>query len=247
MKTAFDPLAQRYASQRFPVYACGGMVNCSSPQAAAAGLRILQEGGNAMDAAVAAAAAITVTDPTMNGIGGDAFSLIWSEKGRRLYGLNASGPAPGLASIERVLADGRDCNGKMPLNGWTPVNVPGVPKAWAEITGRFGRLPLSKVLEPAIRYAREGYPCSPNVACLWQGAFEHYRKTLSGECFNAWFDTFAGDRRDKRRCFLSGRSGTADRRMQPQIRRLPSLRGPGRIPGRVGGTDRRGLPGIPGM
>lgn len=191
MKTAFDPLAQRYASQRFPVYAREGMVNCSSPQAAAAGLRILQEGGNAMDAAVAAAAAITVTDPTMNGIGGDAFSLIWSEKDRRLYGLNASGPAPGLASIERVLADGRDCNGKMPLNGWTPVNVPGVPKAWAEITGRFGRLPLSKVLEPAIRYAREGYPCSPNVAYLWQGAFEHYRKTLSGECFNAWFDTFA--------------------------------------------------------
>ena len=191
METAFDPLAQRYASQRFPIYARGGMVNCSSPQAAAAGLRILQEGGNAMDAAVAAAAAITVTDPTMNGIGGDAFCLIWSDKDRRLYGLNASGPAPALASIERVLADGRDRNGKMPLNGWTPVNVPGVPKAWAEINSRFGALPLSRVLEPAVRYAREGYPCPPNIACLWQRAFERYRKTLSGECFNAWFDTFA--------------------------------------------------------
>ncbi len=191
MKTAFDPLAQRYVSQRFPIYARGGMVNCSCPQAAAAGLGILRAGGNAMDAAVAAAAALTVTEPTANGIGGDAFALIWSEKEHRLYGLNASGPAPGLASIDRVLADGKDRNGKMPLTGWTPVTVPGVPRAWAEISGRFGALPLVQVLEPAVRYAREGYPCAPNIAWLWQRSFERYRKTLSGECFNAWFDTFA--------------------------------------------------------
>ena len=191
MKTFFDPLAQRYASQRFPIYARNGMVNCSSPQAAAAGAEILREGGNAMDAAVAAAAALTVTEPTANGIGGDAFALIWSEKDRRLYGLNASGPAPGLASIERVLADHRDRNGKMPAIGWTPVNVPGVPKAWAEISGRFGALPLSRTLAPAVRYAREGYPCSPNIAWQWKRSFERDRKTLSGECFTAWFDTFA--------------------------------------------------------
>ena len=80
MNTNFDPLAQRYPSQRFPLYARGGMVNCSSPQAAAAGLEILRLGGNAVDAAVAAAAALTVVEPTANGIGSDAFALVWREK-----------------------------------------------------------------------------------------------------------------------------------------------------------------------
>ena len=117
MKTAFDPLLQRYPSQRYPIYARGGMVNCSSPQAAAAGLEILRRGGNAMDAAVAAAAALTVVEPTANGIGADAFALVWSEGDQRLFGLNSSGPAPALASIERVLAEGRDDAGKMPIFG----------------------------------------------------------------------------------------------------------------------------------
>ena len=133
MKTAFDPLAQRYTSQRFPIYARGGMVNCSSPQASAAGLSILRKGGNAMDAAVAAAAALTVVEPTANGLGSDAFALVWSEKEQRLFGLNSSGPAPMLASAEKIIADGKDRNGKMPVRGWTPVTVPGAPKAWAEL------------------------------------------------------------------------------------------------------------------
>ncbi len=191
METAFDPLAQRYPSQRYPVYARSGMVNCSCPLASSAGLEILREGGNAMDAAVAAAAVLTVAEPTANGIGGDAFALIWSEKDRRLFGLNASGPAPGLAEIRRVLADGNDRQGRMPARGWTPVTVPGIPRAWAEISRRFGRLSLPQVLSPAVRYARDGYPCSPNVAQMWRQAYEGYRKTLSGPCFDAWFDTFA--------------------------------------------------------
>lgn len=191
MKTAFDPLAQRYPSQRFPLYARGGMVNCSCPQAAAAGLEILRAGGNAMDAAVAAAAALTVVEPTSNGLGSDAFALIWHEKDRHLYGLNASGPSPRLASIERVLADGQDRDGKMPVLGWTPVTVPGAPKAWAEISRRFGALSLDRSLAPAVRYAREGYPCQPNIAYAWQQAYAHYQKALSGPCFDAWFDTFA--------------------------------------------------------
>jgi len=83
----FDPLGQRYLSQRYPIFARGGMVNCSRPQAAAAGLEILRKGGNAADAAVAAAAALTVTEPTANGIGSDAFAIIWSEKDKKLYGL----------------------------------------------------------------------------------------------------------------------------------------------------------------
>ncbi|MBR4502616.1 MAG: gamma-glutamyltransferase family protein [Clostridia bacterium] len=191
MKYCFDPLAQRYPSQRFPVYARGGMVNCSCPQAAAAGLDILRAGGNAMDAAVAAAAVLTVTEPTANGIGGDAFALIWNEKERRLYGLNSSGPAPRAASIENILADGRDEKGRMPALGWTPVTVPGIPKAWAEISRRFGALSLSRCLAPAVRYAREGFPCAPTIAYAWRRAFGHYRETLSGPCFDAWFDTFA--------------------------------------------------------
>ena len=191
MKTNFDPLAQRYASQRFPLYARGGMVNCSSPQAAAAGLDALRLGGTAMDAAVAAAAALTVTEPTANGIGADAFALIWSEKDRRLFGLNASGPAPMLADADRVLAQGKDRGGKMPVQGWTPVTIPGAPSAWAAITRRFGRRSLQENLAPAVRYAREGYPCAPNLAETWQHALALYRQRLREPCFEAWFRTFA--------------------------------------------------------
>ncbi len=195
MMTSFDPLAQKYASQRFPLYARGGMVNASSPQAAAAGLEVLRQGGNAMDAAVAAAAALTVTEPTANGIGSDAFALIWSAREQKLYGLNSSGPAPQLASVERILADGRDANGKMPVFGWTPVTVSGAPKAWAEICGRFGRLSLAQDVAPAVRYAREGYPCSPNLALMWRRATDRYRKTLKGPEFDAWFKTFTPENR----------------------------------------------------
>ena len=179
MKTTFDPLAQRYPSQRFPIYAREGMVNCSSPQAAAAGLEALRRGGNAMDAAVAAASALTVVEPTANGIGSDAFALVWSEKDKKLFGLNSSGPAPRLATIETVLADGKDDKGKMPTYGWTPVTVPGAPKAWAELSRRFGRMPLSEAMAPAIRYAREGYPCAPNLALMWQRAFKKYKEVCT--------------------------------------------------------------------
>ena len=195
MQVNFDPLAQRYASQRFPLYARGGMVNCSSPQAAAAGLEALRRGGNAMDAAVAAAATLTVTEPTANGLGSDAFALVWSEKEGRLFGLNASGPAPMLADADKVLALGRDEKGKMPRHGWTPVTVPGAVGAWAALTERFGRRSLAENLAEAVRYAREGYPCAPNLAAGWQSAFAAYRKLLTEPCFDAWFQTFAPEGR----------------------------------------------------
>lgn len=104
----FDPLYQKYPSRRTAIYARGGMVNCSSPLAAAAGLELLRRGGNAIDAAVAAAAALTVVEPTANSLGSDAFALVWSERKKKLFGLNSSGPAPMLASAEGVLADGKD-------------------------------------------------------------------------------------------------------------------------------------------
>ena len=193
MKTFFDPLAQRYPSQRFPIYARGGMVNCSSPLASAAGLSVLRKGGNAIDAAVAAAAALTVVEPTSNGLGSDAFAQVWCEKEQRLFALNSSGPSPMLASVERIIADGRDRNGSMPTHGWTPVTVPGAPKAWAELVNRFGKLSLADDLAPAVDYAREGYPCAPNLAQAWNRAFELYRRTLHGAEFDAWFSTFAPD------------------------------------------------------
>ena len=196
MKQSFDPLAQRYASQRFPIYARNGMVNCSSPLAAAAGLEALRRGGNAMDAAAAAAAALTVVEPTANGLGSDAFALVWSEKEQKLFGLNSSGPAPALASIDRILADGRAVGGKMPLRGWTPVTVPGAPKAWAELVRRFGKLSLAEDLKPAVRYAREGYPCAPNLAEVWAADAAEYRRTFRGPEFDAWFRTFRPEDRD---------------------------------------------------
>ena len=106
MDLTFDPLSRRYPSRRFPIYARGGMVNCSSPQASAAGLEVLRRGGNAADAAVAAAAALTVVEPTANGLGSDAFALVWSEKEKKLAGINGSGPAPMLLSADRLRADG---------------------------------------------------------------------------------------------------------------------------------------------
>ena len=191
MKFGFDPLYQKYPSRRYPVYARNGMVNCSSPLAAAAGLEILRKGGNAMDAAVAAAAALTVVEPTANGIGSDAFALIWSEKNARLYGLNSSGRAPMLASIDKIRDEKKDDAGRMPKRGWTPVTVPGAPRAWAEIRNRFGSMALSELLAPAVRYAQEGYPCAPYLAQTWKNDFEAYREEFNGACFDAWFKTFA--------------------------------------------------------
>ena len=144
---------------------------------------------------MAAAAALTVVEPTANGIGADAFALIWSEKDKKLFGLNSSGPAPMLASIETVLSDKKDVNGKMPVYGWTPVTVSGAPMAWAEINKKFGRLSLAEDLAPAVRYARDGYPCSPNLAAMWQRGFDKFSKLLKGPEFDNWFRTYVPEGR----------------------------------------------------
>ncbi|MBP5224988.1 MAG: gamma-glutamyltransferase family protein, partial [Lachnospiraceae bacterium] len=138
---------------------------------------------------------LTVVEPTANGIGSDAFALIWSAEEQRLFGLNSSGKAPMLASREQILKDQKDTDGKMPVRGWTPVTVPGAPAAWAAANGRFGRLTLQEALEPAVRYAKEGYPCAPNLAEGWQASFRFYSQTLKEPCFKAWFDTFAPEGR----------------------------------------------------
>ncbi len=189
----FDPLQYNYSSRRNLVYARRGMVVTSQPLAAQAGLDILKKGGNAIDAAIATAACLTVVEPTSNGIGGDAFALVWT-KGK-LHGLNASGPAPQNISIDILKQAGYN---EIPKLGWVPVTVPGAPSAWAELSDRFGKLSLTEVLQPAIGYAMEGFPISPNVAKLWSKAFNLYRDNLQGEEFKYWFETFTPNGRAPR-------------------------------------------------
>lgn len=175
-----------YSSQRNTVFASRGMVATSQPLAAQAGLEVLKKGGNAMDAAIATAAALTVVEPTSNGIGGDAFALVWT-KGK-LFGLNASGPAPQSISIEAVKERGYE---KIPVHGWIPVTVPGAVSGWAELSKRFGRVSLKEALKPAIEYASNGYPLTPTLAKYWGYAFNRYKQVIKGKEFEHWFETFA--------------------------------------------------------
>lgn len=183
---SFDPLFYPYPSRRTPVYAKNGIVATSQPLAAQAGLAVLRKGGNAIDAAVATAAMLTVVEPTSNGIGGDAFALVWA--GGKLHGLNSSGPAPRAISIGALSQAGIT---EIPKHGFIPVTVPGIPAAWAELNAKFGRLPLTEVLRPAIEYAEQGHPLSPTAGQGWKRAFDLYSAALKGDQFKPWFDTFA--------------------------------------------------------
>ena len=174
-----------YASRRSAVFANRGMVATSQPLAAQAGLQVLQAGGNAIDAAIAAAAALTVVEPTANGIGGDAFALIW-HKGQ-LHGLNASGPAPMAISLDALTAAGHK---EVPKYGALPVTVPGTPSAWVTMAERFGRMPLSRSMAGAISLAQDGFPISPVVAFAWQQAYKTFSREFKDDHFKSWFDTF---------------------------------------------------------
>src|SRR5699024_9178437 len=158
----FNDLSNPYPIKRNATYARNGMVATSQPLASQARLEILKKGGNAIDAAIATAACLTVVAPTSNGIGGDAFALVWT-KGK-LHGLNGSGRAPESLSIKAVKDKGYD---ELPKYGWIPVTVPGVPAAWADLSKEFGKLPFREVLQPAIDYAREGFPVSPTLSRYW--------------------------------------------------------------------------------
>lgn len=182
----FDSTVYDNPSRRTVVYATRGMVATGQPLAAQAGLDILKKGGNAVDAAIATAATLTVVEPTSNGIGGDNFALVWMKE--ELHGLNSSGHAPQAISLPALKDRGLE---EIPTHGLIPVTVPGVPGGWGELSVRFGKLPLTEVLAPAISYAEEGFPVSPTVASHWAGALRSYSQKLKGEVFRGWFDTFA--------------------------------------------------------
>jgi len=155
-----------YASQRMPVMA-RNIVATSQPLAAQAGLRMLQKGGNAVDAALATAIALTVVEPVKNGIGGDAFAIVWD--GKELHGLNASGRSPfawDFAHFSHYQS--------MPLLGWDSVTVPGAASCWVELSNRFGQLPFEYLFEPAIEYAYNGFLISPITAKVWSSAPKIY-------------------------------------------------------------------------
>jgi gamma-glutamyltranspeptidase/glutathione hydrolase len=189
----FDPFSYRYPSRRNVVYGKRGMVATSNPLAASAGMDILKKGGNAVDAAIATAAALVVVEPTCNGLGSDAFAIIW--KDGRLHGLNGSGWAPSSWSIAKFNEMGH--SDEPPTLGWAAATVPGAPGAWAELSSKMGRLSLSECLRPAILYAEEGYAVSVNVSFLWEQAFRDFAGR-SGEVYRHWHETFCHDGRPPR-------------------------------------------------
>lgn len=154
-----------YSSRRAPVFA-RNVVAASQPLAAQAGLHMLRSGGNAVDAALAAAIALTVVEPCSNGIGSDAFALVWD--GREMHGLNGSGRAPANWSPQKF--KDVDCIGI----GWDSITVPGAVDTWAVLSERFGRLPFNELFAPAIRYAAQGFAVSPIVQRDWASAIETY-------------------------------------------------------------------------
>ncbi len=171
-----------YTSQRMPVFA-KNCVATSHPLAAQAGLDMIKKGGNAIDAAVATAIALTVLEPTSNGIGSDCFALAWVGGG--LHALNASGRAP--RALDRSRWQGQN---RIPTAGWDGVTTPGAVSGWVELSKTFGGLPFADLCEPAIRYARDGALTPVQIAYYWGGSARRYTRN-DEPLYKGWRDTFA--------------------------------------------------------
>ncbi|MGA0558975.1 gamma-glutamyltransferase [Larkinella sp. VNQ87] len=161
---AQDRLSGRAFATRSVVMARHGMACTAHPLATQAAIEVLRSGGNAIDAAIAANAVEGVVEPNMNGIGGDLFAIVWDAKSQKLYGLNASGRSPyGLTSAQLKAQNLT----RIPLNGPLSVSVPGCVDGWFELHKRFGKLPMNRLLTPAIEYARDGFPVHDETADSW--------------------------------------------------------------------------------
>ncbi len=161
-------------STRSVVHAANGMVAASQPLAASAGLRILLQGGNAFDAAVATAAALAVVEPMMTGLGGDMFALLYNQKTKKVEALNGSGRAPKRATREYFLSQGYK---QIPIEGILSISTPGTVDGWAEILEKHGTMTFAEVLQPAIEYAENGFPVAEIVAAQWRRQESLLRKT----------------------------------------------------------------------
>src|SRR5258708_6991256 len=180
---------------RAPVIAQHGMAATAQPLASQIAIDILKKGGSAVDAAIAANAALGLMEPVSNGVGGDLFAIVWDPKSASLYGYNGSGRSPKTRDLSRMIAAIQALAGKagkpytphIPEYGSLPITVPGTVDAWFALHGRFGRLPIAEDLAPAIAYARDGFPVSQLIALYWRGnmaSFER-RKAAIEELDNA--------------------------------------------------------------
>ena len=167
-----------FDSRRSTVLAKNGMVATSQPLAAVAGLRMMLQGGNAVDAAIAAAAVLNVVEPVSTGVGGDMFALVWNNHDKRVTAINGSGRAPAAASVEGLRSKGFD---RMPNSGVHTITVPGAVHGWETLISACGTMPLAEVLNPAIHYAEEGFPVSDVIATQWSGEMPKLTQLPSGE------------------------------------------------------------------
>src|SRR5690625_3546864 len=183
----------RYAgapwASRSPVIAQHGMAATEQPLASQAAVAILKKGGSAVDAAIAASAVLGLTEPVLNGIGGDAFAIVYDPKTHKLYGYNGSGPSPKARSLAQMQAEvkaaykqaGMKPSDQIPRYGPLPVTVPGLVDTWFALHETFGKLPMTEDLAAAIRYAKNGFPVTEVVARYWKSnmqAFEKNRKLI---------------------------------------------------------------------
>jgi gamma-glutamyltranspeptidase/glutathione hydrolase len=162
--SAYDRPAGKMHASRSETIAEHGMVCAAQPLAVEIGVGILKAGGSAVDAAIAVNAALGLMEPVSCGVGGDLFAIVWDAKTQRLYGLNASGRAPALLTIEDVKKRGLST---MPYTGVVPQTVPGCVDGWFELHKKFGKLPMKDLLAPAIKYAEEGFPVTEVIAHYW--------------------------------------------------------------------------------
>jgi gamma-glutamyltranspeptidase / glutathione hydrolase len=164
--------AARGEATRSVVWAPHGMVCAAQPLAVQAGLEMLREGGSAVDAAIAVNACLGLMEPTANGLGGDLFAIVWDPETRTVVGLNASGRAPLALTVEQVRPEE---DGTIPLFSPFSWTVPGACDGWFSLHARYGKLPMKRVLAPAIRYAEEGFPLSPVIASDWARSVERFK------------------------------------------------------------------------
>ena len=169
-----------FDSRRSTVLATNGMVATSQPLASVAGLQVLMEGGNAVDAAICTAATLNVVEPNSTGVGGDVFALMWNEQEKSVRALNGSGRASSQANLEELRAAGHH---SMPNVGPYSVAVPGTVHGWETLRRECGSMPLDRLLAPAIRYAEEGFPVSEVIAFQWDANLRKISSYPSGQEF----------------------------------------------------------------